>query len=215
MANRADATLVRAIELLGPSRVVTEGMSNSAWGVAGKQESKVNYSEKALHEAAQSNKFGTDFRLVYLQGYSLRQLYDKCGSDPEQQPCFYQGGWWLHRYHEHWAATPRKPGYRLIDFRGRFNRKIWREQERSIAELEVFERAQESSVAEAILTIYKVGHERLLEDWYHWGPSQDDISRVCIGMFNSLGLRVLRSNPLIEGSLLRVCLLRKPDRGNT
>ncbi|MDO8581775.1 MAG: hypothetical protein Q7S16_02775, partial [bacterium] len=74
-----------------------------------------------------------------------------------------------------------------------------------------FERADEVALVEAVLTIFQLTQERLLEDWYHWGPTLASVGdRVFVGVFVDDGLRVSRGHPCYDDSgYLRVVRSRK------
>ncbi|HMQ01633.1 MAG TPA: hypothetical protein PKD79_01005, partial [Candidatus Doudnabacteria bacterium] len=168
--------------------------------------------EEVLRKSAQSNReAGTDFRLVYLTGYSLRELRQKIGIDKKSQPCVYNNDWWLKSEQDGWSNEKPEAGYYLIDFNGRFARTSWDNQEKEIAGLVNYDRAHEATVAEAIVTIFKITGERLLEGWYHWGRALTAYGlRACVGYFDTDGLNVIGVNPSYDDlDLLRVCLLRK------
>ncbi|MEK7203542.1 MAG: hypothetical protein AAB627_00485 [Patescibacteria group bacterium] len=195
------------IAILGAGKVLTRAQAK------GEQELPIHYFEDTLRECAKENlEKGTDWRLVYLRGNSLRQERDRVGTNRKRQPCFYDNNWWLGRENESWAAEQFEPGYYLIDFNGRFSRTSWQNQENEIVKLgSEFVRAHEAMVTEAALCIFEATGERLLPNWYHWGRSLGSGGlRVRIGYFVSRGWYVdyYRSD-WDGGGILRVCLLRK------
>lgn len=216
---REQVTIVRAINILGANKVVTAQQRFEAFNdayLAAVAKSEVNqairYTEDILRGCAENNKAGhTDFRLVYLTGLSLRELREKIGVDKANQPCAYNNDWWLKDVEYRWATEKPESGYFLIDFNGRFPHTRWEVQEQEIGKLANYKRAHEAHVAEAIVTIFKITGERLLENWDHWGRRLGSGGyRVCVGYFDTGGLGV-RSGPPSVGAYddLRVCLLRK------
>lgn len=205
-------TIVRALNILGADKVVTAEQSGKTWGYEAPANTPIRYSEEVLRQCAQSNReAGTDFRLVYLQGLSLRELRQKIGTDKKSQPCVYNNDWWLKSEQDGWANEKPEAGYYLIDFNGRFARTSWDNQEKEIAKLQNYDRAHEASVAEAIVTIFKITGERLLEGWYHWGRALTAYgNRACVGSFDTVGLGVDYDDPSFGNfDDLHVCLLRK------
>ncbi len=209
------ATLARALTILGVSKMLTDEESAKAWGVS-KVSPTIRYTEHALRAAANANACSeADWRLVYVNGFSLREQRHLLGTDPKQQPCFDQSyTWLLSKERDVWAAVSRPAGYYLIDFHGRFDSISWIDQELLIEQFGndfSFERADETIVSEAVLTIFKVTGERLMENWRHWGRTLDhDRERVYVGEFDHAGWHVFTCHPgeHTHGDL-RVCLSRK------
>lgn len=198
-----------AIAILGAAKVLTRGQAK------GEVELPIRYSEDTLRACAKENaEQGTDWRLVYLRGNSLRQERERVGTNHKRQPCFYDNTWWLGDKEDDWATERFESGYYLIDFRGRFGRTSWQNQEESIQALgPEFIRAHEAMVTEASLRIFEAIGERLLPNWYHWGRFLDSYGcRVSVGSFGSGGW-VVGSYFYHPGwddyDYLRVCLSRK------
>lgn len=196
-----------AIAILGAAKVLTQGQAK------GEVELPIRYSEDTLRACAKENaEKGTDWRLVYLRGNSLREERERVGANRKRQPCFYDNNWWLEAKEENWATEKYETDYYLIDFNGRLGRTSWPNQEKAIQGLGIdFERAHEAMVTEAAFRIFEATGERLLRDWYHWGRSLDSGGgRVGVGYFDSGGWCVRDGHPGCDGSgSLRVCLLRK------
>lgn len=213
--DKAGVTLARAFKLLGEKKVV--GMGEAAT-VRGLKEFDpgvpIRYSEATLRECTVQNRdVGTDWRLVPTFGFSLRELREQIGTDPSHQPCCYPNNWWLEKKEDNWATKKPETGYWLIDFNGRFARTSWNNQECEIAKLgDGFLRTPEAVIAEAITTIFQITNERLLESWYHWGPSLDSGGLlVCVGSFGEGGWDGV-SDALPDYAAygdLRVCIARK------
>ena len=196
-----------AIEIFGSGKVLTQAQAK------GEQEFPIRYSEDTLRACAKENaEKGTDWRLVYLRGNSLRQERERVGTNRKRQPCFYNNNWWLETKEDSWATERFEPGYHLIDFYGRFGSTSWQNQENEIKKLgPEFERTPEAAVTEAALRIFEATGERPLPNWYHWGRSLDSFgSRVSVGVFDSKGWGVSGFCPGWGGyDDLRVCLSRK------
>ncbi|TSC90308.1 MAG: hypothetical protein G01um10142_429, partial [Parcubacteria group bacterium Gr01-1014_2] len=158
-----------AIAILGQGKVLTRAQTK------GEAELPIRYSEDTLRACAKENvEQGTDWRLVYLRGNSLRQERERVGINRKRQPCFHNNDWWLSEKEDNWATEKFEAGYYLIDFNGRFGRTSWQNQENVIVQLgPEFERAHEAMVTEAALRIFEATGERLLETWYYWGRSLD------------------------------------------
>lgn len=203
-----------AIEILGDRRVITAAQANAAWNQPPSTNFQIRYSDEVLREAAESNARGeTDFRLAYINAISLREMQLIVGTSTKRQPCFYKGStWWLEDREDKWAMERPEAGYYLVDFKGRFARISWHSQEKEIARLgDSYERAHEAVVAEAIISIFQIHQERLLENWWHWGRSLDsDGDRVCVGRFGHSGFYVDDDHPDYgRGDVLQVCVARK------
>ena len=194
---REQITIVRAIKILGAAKVVTAEQSTKVWNVAVPETlPAIRYTDEILRGCAESNKAGnTDFRLVYLQGFSLRQLRDIGEIRKIYHPSVSNRDWWLKEVEDAWATEKPNSDYYLIDFKGRWASKTWHKQDQKIADLDNYKRAHEASVAEAIVTIFKVTGERLLKGWFHWGSSQgSDASRIGIGCYEEDGVGVYRDD---------------------
>src|SRR3990167_3176618 len=102
---REQVTIVRALSILGADKVITAEQSADAWKVEAPQNPTIRYSGEILRSCVQSNReSGRDFRLVYLQGMSLRELRDKVGISTDNQPCVYNNDWWLQKSENAWAT---------------------------------------------------------------------------------------------------------------
>jgi hypothetical protein len=206
-------TIVRAINILGADKVITKDQWAEAWRLSvPRYDTLIHYSEDVLRNCADSNKnHSTDFRLIYLHGYSLRGLQTEI-SMIQNQPLCSNNNWWLHPDEDHWTLKKPDAKYYLIDFSGVLPSISWDDQEKEIAKLGSYERAHEASVSEAIITIFMISGERLLENWSHWGPSLvKKRFRSCVGRFDEKGLQVDRYHPVGNYDDLHVCLLRKFD----
>ena len=209
-------TIVRAINILGASKVFTLQQANEVWGL-----NKVNmipivrYSEKTLQEAALANKKGeADWRLVYIIGLTLLEQRKIIGTDQNQQPCFYKDNDWYTKYKEKfWAEKkPETAGnYHLINFKGLFGSLNYQNQEIEIQKLgNNFERTNPHIFGEAILAIFKTSGERIAENWYHRSSVLDaDRDRVYVGYFVAGGLGVRNYWDGRDFDDLRVSLFRK------
>lgn len=138
-----------------------------------------------------------------ITGKSLLELREEFGIGKNG---FYDQDWYLN---EPFAKEKPESGIYEIDFDGKFGKMAWDEQEKKIPK--GWQRAHEAIIIEAVLTHYKETGERLLEDWYHWGPSLGSYGkRVIVGCFDSGGLYVRGCRPAWDDfGFLRVCLLRK------
>ncbi|TSC82887.1 MAG: hypothetical protein G01um101420_69 [Parcubacteria group bacterium Gr01-1014_20] len=206
-------TIARATNTLGSSKVLTVAKVAEVWGMSIPADVPIRYSEEDLRQAAAENKAGADWRLVYFTGQSLREQYAKRGDNTKNQPCFYKSwDWWLKSEQDEWANQKPAFGYYLIDFRGRFGRTSWDAQNGEIAKLgSDFLRTHEAVIVEVAMSFFMATGERLLKDFYHWGPSlASGGGRVLVGRFGDDGLGVGRYGPVYgDRAYLRVCLSRK------
>lgn len=212
-APAAEDPLARAVSILSKKKVLKAERVAKVWSVEPPQNVPLRYTDETFREAARQNKeTGADWRLVYIHGFSFREQREKVGFDPKRQPCYYANDWWLKSEEDDWAMGKAAPGYYLIDFNGRFGRTSWANQRTAIEKLgPQYERADECMVAEAIISIFELTGERLLENWWHWGYLLTSHgSRVWVGRFSRLGLLVSRDQPDWDShDLLRVSLAWK------
>lgn len=201
-------------------KIITPEQAASVWNKPVPQNTQLRYSEQTIQECIEDNqRNGADWRLIYALGLSLREQRNIQGTDTDNQPCFYDNGWWLDGEKQncekksipYWAAQSAEPGYYLLNFNGQFGDKIWQKQNELIAQLGPnFTRAPETIVAEACLSTFLLTNERLLKNWYHWGSFLGSgRGRVGVGEFGSGGFGVRSVSPIYSDSFLRVVLARK------
>lgn len=192
-------SLVRAVNILGDHKVLTAEQAAKARNQKVPESAPIRYSEAVLRECAEQNRTaGTDWRLAYVFGLSLRELRAQAGTDLDHQPCVYKDlTWWLEKKEDGWATEKPESGYYLIDFNGRWGRTDWSNQEAEIKKLgSDYERTHEAVIAEAIFSIFQTTGERLLENWHHWGRNLDSYGyRVGVGLFDRFGLGVYDHGP--------------------
>jgi hypothetical protein len=180
--------------LLGRDKVITAERSAGVWGLEPPKDDKVLYSKATLRHAAEENRQGkSDWRLIYINGLSLREQREKRGVDKSKQPCFSDNDWRLLKGGDEWAAFKPQAGYYLINFREeQFANMKWNKQEEEISKLgSGYERCHETIFAEAIQTIFMVSNERIAAVWWHRGVSATlDKSHIVVGYFFSDGLVV-------------------------
>jgi hypothetical protein len=195
------ATVDDARKLLTPRRVL-----------AGPQD-LLPYMGEELQECQIANRVGqSDWRLVYCEGLSLRAQWERYGLDffspfmeedllaaPAEYP---------------WIEDGQDPGYRLIDFNGRWGMMGWETQEKRIGEMgPLFARAPETLILEAVYGFSQAtGDSCLLPDWYHMGLMHGVGICARIGCIVgddgcNLDLMDIRDWDLSY----RVCVLRHPE----
>jgi len=206
--------LARAI--LGMEKVISAHHAAKAWGMEADSRFPIRYSEATLRECAEANATGiTDWRLVYVNGLSLREqraIQGVAQSDGQNQPCFYNEDWWLRPREDSWAKNSSAVGYVLVDVKGRFASKTWDQQAKLIVALgEQYERCDEHVFAEVIQTIFLTQRgERIAENWLHWGCSAaSNGSQVIVGHFGRYGLHVSNGWDDYCNSSIRVAVSRK------
>jgi len=209
-------------KILGSRRVIGANLSIRVWSKSGvscgfsQDALAIRYKAETLIESARQNQEeGTNWRLMFVSGLSLRQQRQIRGTDREKQPCFWkESTWWLNGKEDFWAASANQPGYYLIDFKGRWGGLTWDAQEVELAKLgSQFERVNPHVFGEAILTNFLVNNqERLAENWYHWSGVADSCGIfVYVGDLDVGALFVFGSGRGNYSSDLRVCLFRKFD----
>ena len=203
-----------AKQILGNDKVYKSVDATAALGVEIIEHGPICYTVEQLEEAAKENKEGHDWRLVWNNRLSIRELSRMFGHDKEKQPCFRRSfDWLLEMVRDEWSNDcPSYGGYYLIDFKPRFLLKNWYDQEGAVAKLgKNFERVNEAVFIEACLSIFKITGERIAEDWYHWGDKITSTGeRVLAGYFDSKGIDAYGSNPLMVGGAVGVVIARKP-----
>lgn len=185
-----------AAKILGSDKVIGYGYAVRVWkATISNAEPAMPFPENILRECSEENKHGADWRLVYINGFSLREQCEIRGSNPKKQPFFdpdYKG--WLKQEHDSWATQVVAPGYRLLNFSKYFPNMKQQNQEAGINQFGFkFERAEEQAVTEACFTLYLHSRkkERLLKDWYHRGRLQVRKGYyVIIGCFDQKGFHV-------------------------
>lgn len=204
-----------ALGILGTGKVFGYRDVARVWNVALPEIAPaIQFDEDVLRECAEDNQNGADWRLVYVNGLSLRQQEQVRGRNRKKQPCFDPDyTWWLDSDQDGWATQPVEAGYRLLDFSPRFRNTRWQAQEDVIRKLgDAFERAEEQVVSEACFSIYLIGgkKERLLSDWYHWGKLRSAGGcLVLVGAFVEFGFVVGGYWDVRYVGLLAVVLSRK------
>lgn len=210
---RDRVTLARVVNIFGAGKVLTAEQASRAWNMPVPPSTRIRYTEARLRQCAEENRTrGTDWRLAYATGFSLREQREKVGADKACQPCYYANTWWLDSKEDEWANEKPEAGYYLIDFNGRWGSTSWQKQGEEITKLgPEFERAHEAVVSEFALSFFKVTGERLLETWWHWGRALSSGGyRVVVGHFDADGGDVYHCHPVWDDfSNLRVCLSLK------
>ena len=196
--------------------MLTVAQAAKAQGREAPEDTPIRWGEEVLREHAEANRRGgTDWRLAYVFGTSLRESCEKFGTDRNRQPCFYDGStWWFKSAEDRWAKFRPEGRYYLVDLIGRFGLTDWSQQEEEITKLGPrFRRCHEAVVTEAAFSIFKTTGERMLETWWHWGQSLDSLGgRVGVGGFGPGGWFVGGSRPVWDWSgRLRACLEEVPS----
>jgi hypothetical protein len=186
-----------ASSILGSGKMIGYRDATRAWNAnLLETEPDLPFSEATLTQCAEENKKGADWRVVWVNGLSLRKQREFQGFNRRKQPCFDPDyTWWMDNAQDPWANQTVEAGYRLLDFSARYRNMTWAAQSDEIAILgEDYERAEEQAVAEATFTIYLASgakKERVLRNWYHWGRLRTDGGpRVSVGHFDEDGFRV-------------------------
>jgi hypothetical protein len=171
-------TAIRAVNILGAEKVFDAKHVCKAWNIPVSEDVPIRYSEATLREKARQNKNGQDWRLVFVIGYNLVELYeimpavtDWRNSKETNRLRFYYWDnnalWWKH---ERWAyETPSEAdNYVLINFKGLFGNLNYLQQERQILKLNSpLCRVNPSVYSEAVFSILKLGGERIAKEWAH------------------------------------------------
>lgn len=203
-----------AAHLLGLDKVYGYVDVSRVWGVDSIPgfEPTMPYSAKIFQQCAEENAFGADWRLVFLNGWSFNQLERKCGSAQTEYPVSINPvDKWYHREKNQknsFYYKIVKPGYRLLDFRGRLPDVNLTRQNFEISKLgESYERAEEQVVAQACLSIYMIASQKesLLSDWYHLGKLENlDGVHLSVGSCEGGEIFIQRHTDPVGSNLMAV-----------
>jgi hypothetical protein len=210
------------IAILDAGKVVTYEQACEAFGRDKNDFPVIRYTEETLRECATQNHSGqADWRFVYVHSLSLREQRKFIGTNLQNQPCFHNdsmffgGDWWVgpdwYDPENKWATSQPEAGYYLIDMQGRFNSTNWHDQDVLISKMgDVYERADERVLSQALISIFKIYGERLHTGTYHWGWMEDSGGfRVWVGYFVADGLHIGHMHPDDVSEHLFVCVVRK------
>ncbi|MEK7619439.1 MAG: hypothetical protein AAB416_04385 [Patescibacteria group bacterium] len=217
---RAFVSQAQAIERLGQSAVVTVEQARAFWESEEEmyRVDSVPFSVENLSRCAKENERGHQWRLVWVLGLKPLQIVCKIRmpsrlmtpmtgslSGPDTivimekfEPTFCMGGanFIIKAANEQWAFGSQRRGWRLIDFKPRFPRLNWNQQEALLAsESPVLTRAHDRDVLEAMFVIAGTTGEDLLAYHSHWGyPRAKEANPIIIGT-NSEGVYVISTFP--------------------
>ncbi|MCX6746241.1 MAG: hypothetical protein NTX00_04490 [Candidatus Parcubacteria bacterium] len=215
-----------AIKVLGENKVISSNEAANAWKLSPGSKIwsvevlenlvKIRYSKATLRKAAKENKKGlADWRLVYINGLSLREQREKSGTDRSKQPYFrISHTWWLESKHDIFATFKPKAGYYLINFRAQFGNMKWDQQKQEVAKLGIeYGYCHEAIFIEAILTIYNTNNGvRIAEEWSHQGGTlTDNGEQLIVGWFTETGVGVHSYGVDEKDPDMRVVVARKWD----
>lgn len=198
--------------ILGSDKVIGYRDATNVWGITTPEvEPIMPFSEEVLRQCVEENKRGSDWRLIYINGFSLLKQAEIRGKDCKNQPCFASGSWWIETEGTG-AIQSVESGYRLLNFKKNFSDMTWQSQEDEIARLdERFERSEEQIIAEACFSNFIINRKRLMRNWAHRGRFHvSGGGRIGIGHFSRKGLNI---NSYLDISRLRcvgVVLSLKP-----
>lgn len=212
-------------EILGKNKFFPLDEVAKAWGRKKVQEKPVPFRLETLEMCAAENAAAkADWRLVYNLGQAMTEMFEERGEGNKGQPCFhptynfYPDSSYelnhMHSYYEDvspWIAKGRKSDYRLIDFKLKFKKMSFDEQERCIRGMGAkFFRTSAPVFAETIMSIFMLSGERIAENWYHWAPEKHMWGgyHVAIGRFIPFGLATM---PGYEGAGHGVVVSREAD----
>jgi len=215
---RSPLGIVDALIALGDRRLVTYEQVCEAFGRdKGDAVPPIRYTKETLGKCAVLNRSSrAGWRMVYALPLSFREQRDITGVDCQNLPYFDDtdgNDWWLDSMEDEWAKSQPEAGYYLIDFRGRFNRTSWNEQNERIAKMGgQFERADERVFSQALVSIFKTHKEQLCLGTRHWGRIADTFGyRVSVGFSTLGGLRIDGNHPFYSDDDRFVCISRKWD----
>lgn len=210
----AQPSIKTAKEILGKEKVFPADAVAKAWDMKKVHEKLIPFRVETLELCAAENAAAkADWRLVYDLGQAMTEMFLKRGEGGNGQPCFHPTYnlypklfYELNHMHPYyadrspWIAEVRKSSYQLIDFKPKFKKMPFADQERCISGLGgKFFRTEAPVFAEAIMSVFMLSGERIAENWYHWAPEKHMWGgyHVAIGRFIPYGLLIM---PGYEGS---------------
>jgi hypothetical protein len=214
---KALPTVQAAIDILGANRVIMPEELKYIYGENFNPKSAtIRNSEQQLIEAGEENgrmEVKSDWRFIPANGFSFPEMIGIFGVGNDL-PFFNPKSLWLLNPNQikwKWTLRHPVPGYRLIDFSGRFPNHSWQKMNDKIKALGTdYKRADEAIFTEAALTIFKATGTMVAKDWYHWsnavGSGQ---GYVCVGASDSPGWLVIGYLRGGSGLGLRVAVARK------
>ena len=157
----------KAIEILGDSKIITAKQASQVWNTEMIDDITpfiAPYTKSTLLTCRAENKNNkADWRLIYINGFSLmEQIMKFRPSNKGDIPSFRSS--WVGNSVTLWSKRKPATGYRLIDFRLRFNSMNWEKQEKAIAKLgKNFARTCDFEFAESIISIFLVNNKERIE----------------------------------------------------
>lgn len=142
--------------------IITYQESKNFWGfIDAMIPSEITYSDEVLAECAKENEKGSLWRLIYIHGYSLKELKAK-------HPSFFYSQSWYEN--QRFAEEKAVPGYYLLNFQKQLTNMTWEKQQLELIN-KGLSRAPLAAVIEATIALKEIQGEKVLEDWYHWSPA--------------------------------------------
>ncbi|MCX6739805.1 MAG: hypothetical protein NTZ49_01085 [Candidatus Parcubacteria bacterium] len=160
--------------------------------VADNHLSLLRYSKETLEDCARQNEeLCHDWRLVYVNGFSVSQLVDFFPHLFENSAGKIIG---LSQEHS-WFDLQLEKDYYLIDFSGKLGFLDWRSQQRELDKYaQVIGRCPDQVFCEALITIFRSSGEKLAREWSHWGMLRTaNRTFIEIGPFGPNGICVNNS----------------------
>jgi hypothetical protein len=207
------ATLSDAVEILGKENVTSATQAAKVWGLEEHEVTLLRYNKTTLQQCARNNRaVDTDFCLVYLHGFSLREQFQHVGGyawehmklvpDSETIMRFYNAEQFEHLEHANWLDQKTRAGYFLVDLNLRFRKMDWDEQEKEIAKLQNFKRIHEAAATEILYLIWRVYDGTIIWDRGHvvGRNRRSDGKRVVVGVADGgCGIQVFDNGSYEDG----------------
>lgn len=172
------ASLKTARKILGRDKVISAAHVMEIWKQCMlDKRTSIRYNESTLHECAEENQHGHDWRLLYVFGRTLRELADMgFGADID----LFADDWWTVKEEAFWAddvTVKRSVGsYLLIDFSPVSSQlSLLDAENKAYVGAEILDAdiwlhpCSVGLFAEALVTVWQHNREELAQTWKHWG----------------------------------------------
>jgi len=132
----------------------------------------INYTIRTIESCVNGNRIDSDWRLIYIFNWSLRELRKMLGNDPRNPPNFdnsEKADWWLKtgdRVFKQDINKKPQAGYYLINFKPEGINCDFCMQSRLMGDWA--EHCDAAVFAQAIFTTFKLNGEKIFEKWVHW-----------------------------------------------
>lgn len=222
-AKSAGPILDLAIEKFGRDKVITRQDAYKVFGAKCREEQSIIYDESEIIHCAYQNSDGADYRLVFLNGFSLLNLISIVSRKRKTNLKFNDISDYVVNHPEY--IKPYYVGYYLINFKGfpqsvlsffsnsPFDRRNYVEEQQT-QDLGKNFRAPESAIVESIFLFKHTYGESIFNRVHHVGDRDRSGDRITVGLINStIWVSTTNLNICYSDSNI-TCNVLKPQRFN-